>query len=230
MMGRGLSIDWTMHLGLLGQKPDKEIASMLGLKLATVKKARRRLGIAPAPSDRIKWDQHPLGVESDGLIASRLGINCTLVKSARLRRGISPLQRRCKQCDREFSPKGPGSYCDEHQRTSAQRQKENYAAHPEKRRMYSKRYRISHLATVRARFKQWRERNPRYLREWRNKNKDREAAYRDRYKDWRVSHYQQNRSRFLESAKARHLRISQESREYYTLQSLQQIKEKLNAE
>lgn len=222
------TINWSAYLHLLGKVSDRRLSVITGIKVATVKKARRRLGVPPAPSLRVDWSSVPLGAEPDKSIAVRLGVPIRNVKAARLKKRIPPAMRPCRQCGAMFHPSGAYEFCELHRMTQKQRA---IILRPQRRdyhRQKSREYRLRNIDAVKASQAAWRLRNPAYREQWRRRNPGRVAIYNSRRPN--RAYYLQNRDKILQSVQSRYKSIRSQEREYSTLQSLQQIKEKLNGE
>lgn len=82
-------IDWDSQL--LGEVPDVELASSLGVDRSAVAGARKRRGIPRCPDCRwveVDWDSAGLGESPDVAVAARLGCSEARVRVERVRRHI----------------------------------------------------------------------------------------------------------------------------------------------
>jgi hypothetical protein len=87
---------WTdEELALLGTMPDTELAPQLDLPLATVRRQRSALGIAPFQSrEKYQWSASALrrlGKVKDAELALELGLSPQFVAGKRAELGIAPL-------------------------------------------------------------------------------------------------------------------------------------------
>lgn len=77
---------------LLGKVNDYTLAARFGVTRNSVRYARRRRGIPPAPSERgpkgIDWSKADLGRRPDAVLAEELGVDKAAVRAARVKRGL----------------------------------------------------------------------------------------------------------------------------------------------
>lgn len=91
-------IDWDAQP--LGEKPDQEIADLLGCSRAAVSTARRKRGVPRCPAQGRKgraWDEIPLGEKPDPVIAKELGCTRAAVAWARKARGIKSYRQQQRE-------------------------------------------------------------------------------------------------------------------------------------
>lgn len=94
----------------LGERPDVEIASELGVCPTTVGKHRKDRGLRPA--GEIDWNSVGLGTVDDHTLAARLGVSVAVVGKHRRRRGIAMFRRHSKTATINWDRVGLGSTYD----------------------------------------------------------------------------------------------------------------------
>lgn len=105
---------WTAKdMALLGKRPDREVAELLGRTVRAVESQRHRLGILRQPSIRIKllpWkrkDIKLLGTMTDRAVAARIGRSEVAVRTQRLKLGIAAADQRRSSNARKTYPMHP---------------------------------------------------------------------------------------------------------------------------
>ncbi|HEY5233631.1 MAG TPA: hypothetical protein VIK35_08870 [Verrucomicrobiae bacterium] len=105
---------WTAEdMALLGKRPDREIAELLGRTVRAIESQRHRLGILRQPSIRIKlrpWkrkDVRLLGTMTDRAVAARIGRSEVAVRTQRLKLGIPAADQRRSLNARKTYPMRP---------------------------------------------------------------------------------------------------------------------------